>query len=1423
MSNTCFENPIIRDGASQQQRLTKALLPEYVAVDERKIEELKDFVLDFSKELKFYDDNNQTDGDWYDFFNQQIKENQQTEPHFALFQAFLELFSIAQNDLNSLTARHLDFYYKDVLKLKENPPVSDQVFMIFELAKHVANEGHVIKRGTRFKAGKDDQGYNVFYAAQEEIGVNKALVSEIKSIFRDSETGLLHQSDMANSADGQGAEIETDSQSWFPFGDHSRKKSDIGFAFASPILNLAEGIRMVTLKLTFKEFCESQLKHFTQLDPIAVNSALKFYFSGETEWIGPSNLDDNDFSVAEFRQVAEDRAIQFLNECNTWQQIAGEEPEDGPIFDSPWSGYGDQIRDYDIGKTVAQRILDVRATLPNQQFTNLKEVRAVRGVGEDKINDIIYTFSVSSNYFSIELDIANRQIRITRTVGKDQPAIVPYNRQALLDPFETSQPVVKVIFDTNQVGDEAGRYVYPHLIDLELEKVEIDVDVREVNTLVVQNDRTVMDPSKNMSPFGIIPVLGSTFYIGNQEVFQKNLSSLDINLEWFGLPDQNMDAYYKYYDISDQSSGGRLNSAFKADIFILDKRAWNTLALDENLFNTEDGETTPLPVNQLIRIENEELLNIPRNPELQPVVNYDTETQKGFVKLVLSHKDFGHSQYQIAFTHEIIKGIDGTPNIPNQPYNPILKSVSLNYKSSVTFDCSESDEQPEKFFHVHPFGVSGQRATRDPEEVFYFLPQYRNEGELYIGLDQLYPPQNLSILMQLLEGSEDANTQRPDVSWSFLSNNAWLPFKSRDILSDTTNGLLTSGIINLSFYKDTTDTDTILTSGKHWIRASVMEGTKAIPEFVDIISQALIAEFQNNGNDPNYLSKALAASTISKLEFSDSAIRSISQPFASFGGQVREESTAFYTRVSERLRHKQRAITIWDYERLILQAFPSVYKVKCLNHTRYTGTLDDYNQLLPGHVSVIIVSNVQNKNAVNPITPLTSLNRLEEIKKYVNSYQSDPVQLYVQNPEYEVIKVTFKVKFHRGFDKGFYQRQLEDEIKGFLSPWAYDNSPDITFGGRIHQSRIIDFIDEREYVDYVTCFKMYHPATSESDPVTEAVASTSASILCSAGQISSYGDHEITIMTDAENCGDCEDNVIDPPPPVLSADDCTDESKVSVGDPEDPFSYSVPDLTHFTDPPDTSLCPDIPEPEPVTVLPAVIVRNPGDEHFSIRRRFNVYLLKGDFTYFIPMSFKYEILAEVVEVPNESTVMLKGDYSRPRWTHMENLWNIEQNPEANTIWRWPSRRRAYFDGINTRMMLAEPHEIKVGDHVNLLRRSRHHMQNVYLPKVSSEMVALRKKIRIQVLVNTGAELKIRRADYEGIDRLQLKGEVLDTSTHATLQSGAGIGRFSIELEATKFDPVPGFNDLGWRVTMENDNYFKQHHSEAEPLDINLADS
>ena len=50
-----------------------------------------------------------------------IESYPEHKPQMALFLAFLQIFRIAQDHLNLLTAKHLSFYYEKVLQLGHNP------------------------------------------------------------------------------------------------------------------------------------------------------------------------------------------------------------------------------------------------------------------------------------------------------------------------------------------------------------------------------------------------------------------------------------------------------------------------------------------------------------------------------------------------------------------------------------------------------------------------------------------------------------------------------------------------------------------------------------------------------------------------------------------------------------------------------------------------------------------------------------------------------------------------------------------------------------------------------------------------------------------------------------------------------------------------------------------------------------------------------------------------------------------------------------------------------------------------------------------------------------------------------------------------------------------------------------------------------
>lgn len=311
-TDSCHSTQVPGSDTNRANRLLESLLPDYVAVDGRKIEDLRDFAKGLAAQLKFRTSEDTWDSDWNTFFEKEILPDQRTEPHFALFLAFLQNFLLAQSDLNGLTKKHLDFFYRDVLQLKEKPAEADQAYLILQLAKHVGE--HLLPKNSGFKAGKDDLGKEVLFKNPSDQVFNKTEVAALKSLYRDA-NGRLYASPMANSADGKGGKILHPDGRWKPFGtpksvfpDADRDIAVLGFAVASPALALGEGLRKITLTLRLK----SQPGLLEKLKSLHLNSTFRFLLSGEKEWIEATVGFPNSES-----QVL-DQVLDFLNNAKTW-------------------------------------------------------------------------------------------------------------------------------------------------------------------------------------------------------------------------------------------------------------------------------------------------------------------------------------------------------------------------------------------------------------------------------------------------------------------------------------------------------------------------------------------------------------------------------------------------------------------------------------------------------------------------------------------------------------------------------------------------------------------------------------------------------------------------------------------------------------------------------------------------------------------------------------------------------------------------------------------------------------------------------------------------------------------------------------------------------------------------------------------------
>lgn len=569
---------------------------------------------------------------------------------------------------------------------------------------------------------------------------------------------------------------------------------------------------------------------------------------------------------------------------------------------------------------------------------------------------------------NLSLGLDGGGLRLEARLGGEFPAVTPYSAKIHGYGFATNLPMILVKLRHNN-----NAYLYSQLQNLILKQIDLTVDVSGLKTVAVSNDFGQVDASKPFQAFGASPIAGNSLTVGSSEVFQKRLNAASLNVIWLAAPTT--------YPPGDPLPTVR--------VLFLNNGSW------------QDSAITPVAVSatQFVFSSNRDL-PVVEAPDFAANEFYSTASRHGFAKLVLSG-GFGQDAYQTALLKYLRKEPSTATDPGKQPVGPTMSSLTMSYTASLPIVFSDrSPAGQTQYFHIAPFGHAEQPTST--ANTVHLLPrfdfQYDNrtrlsEAEFYIGVTGLVPPQNLALLFEVADGTANPLLTKPAgsplVFWSYLSNNAWIGFGEKDV-QDGTGELLNSGIVTFAVPTQATSTNTLLPAGVLWIRAAVEEKSDAVCRLRLVAAQALAATFIDQGNSPRFPATTLEAGMISKLDRPDAAVKSVLQPFPSFGGRGAELPEAFDTRISERLRHKDRAVGLWDYERLILEAFPEVYKVKCLDHTQYEPSETGegvYRELAPGHVTIVTIPDLRFNHLRDPLRPYTNLALLEKIEAFLKKEQ----------------------------------------------------------------------------------------------------------------------------------------------------------------------------------------------------------------------------------------------------------------------------------------------------------------------------------------------------------------------------------------------------------------------------------------------------
>ena len=205
-----------------------------------------------------------------------------------------------------------------------------------------------------------------------------------------------------------------------------------------------------------------------------------------------------------------------------------------------------------------------------------------------------------------------------------------------------------------------------------------------------------------------------------------------------------------------------------------------------------------------------------------------------------------------------------------------------------------------------------------------------------------------------------------------------------------------------------------------------------------------------------------AADTIAQLKTTIPYVDKVTNHEPARGGADAETINSLRERGPRAIRHRDRAITIEDYEDLAMLASPEVARAKCVPLHDLSADPDAKGDPIPGKVSVIIVP-----RATEP-KPLPSRVLLERVEEYLNARRLPVVDLKIVRPDYLRVDVKAEIVLTSIDRASEVQSRVIDALRRFLHPLTGGrDDAGWDFGREPHESDLLRRISEIPGVDHV--------------------------------------------------------------------------------------------------------------------------------------------------------------------------------------------------------------------------------------------------------------------------------------------------------------------------------------------------------------------
>ncbi|MGC1302610.1 MAG: hypothetical protein WA840_09570 [Caulobacteraceae bacterium] len=951
----------------------------------------------------------------------------QHEPAAGLLIAFAQALRPLQAQLNQFTPRHLDFYYRQCLGSAWRAAAPDSVHLLFTRDPTFARSV-TVPAGQRFLVPVGS-GAPIQFAANDALSVTDAHVAALKTLRLERDPLISPEFEFGFVTRARAAEYEADvSPERLQLRDAAalmggevlgclNRDTDarIGFAITSPLLWLKEGERIIDLDFEFEVQGEpvpplslprpgDPDKPASEAEKAVYRQSLGRIFS---KWLW-SNPALNPLTAAERELLA--AAPRYIEATRL-----STEPDSGGhvrtiATDALLLLLGPSGPKGEPAMLERDRLILARDLLFGALFTiEVSTADGWRPIGAVAPKPEWAEQAGMAAGLGLRLQLTNEEPPITAC----SPAI--HGAQ-----WPTDAPVMRLT-----ISDQAHIFPYSLFEQATLLAVSIAVDVAGARDVRVYNQLGQLDATKPLMMFGPTPNTAAYFAVGSPEAARKPLTRLALNLKWSGLPANGFSDYYTGYpgDFSDD--------AFTVVPSILRHGRWLAAGAERTLFA---DQAERLLTNSRIILDGAALRSLWDPAQTDLVL--DNSARNGFVKLQLSGptQGFGHQLYATVLADALRENMHrkSAAVLPNAPYTPLLDRLTIDYSAGtrILLGAGAKPDAENRLMHLHPFGIS-DLAPAAADQACSLLPRLDWDGQLLIGLSASVPQGGLSLLFELRGDTADEMAARKKlanpVAWSWLAKDQWIPLDDRRLLKDGTMRFLTTGLVELDLPPGLTRDNASLPGGLFWLRTACDDGSERFAGLLGVHAQGLQATRVLDGRPLGIL----PPNTIGTKSASLPGVLAIRQPSPSFGLRPAETAQQQQTRVGERLQHKNRASTSWDYERLVLEAFPDVYKVKCL-----AGIDPVSGAARPGQVLIVVAPTAprNNRDYSTRALQLDAL-ELERIAAYLPPLASPLAQITVRNAVYERIQVRCAVGLKPGALYGDVLQRINRALIEYLSPW----------------------------------------------------------------------------------------------------------------------------------------------------------------------------------------------------------------------------------------------------------------------------------------------------------------------------------------------------------------------------------------------------